>query len=110
MNLAKLDPESLDRALQNSTTHGRLYFSLNLNFVIHQTTVKVLDSRLNHFVVEDALGKFNNRGGDLAISLKQSSILEDELGRKVFKKILKEIQRYDWVTKLKIYLEIGQYF
>ena len=110
MNLAQLDLESLDRALQNSTTHGRLHFSLNLNLAIHQTTVKILDSWLNHFVVENALGQFNNRGGDLAIFLKRSSILEDELGRKVFKKILKEIQRYDWAKKLKIYLEIGQYF
>ena len=42
--------------------------------------------------------------------LEQSDILEDKLGRKLFKMILKEIGRYDWVTKLEIYLAIGQYF
>ena len=100
----------LDRVSQNGTTHGKLHFFLDSNFALHQITLKVTDSWLNHFVVEDALGQFNDKGRDLAIFLKQSSVLEDELGRKVFKKILKEIERYDWVAKFEIYLEIGQYF
>ena len=110
MNLESLVPESLDRALLNSTTRGRFHFPLNSNFVTYQTTVKGLDLWLNHFVAEDELGQFDDEGGDLAIFLKESSMLEDDLGRKAFKKILKEIQRYDWVTKLEIYLEIGPYF
>ena len=69
--------------------------------------MKVLDSCLNRFVVEEALGQFSDKERNLAIFLEQSSILKDELERKVFKKILKEIKRYDWVAKLKIYLEIG---
>ena len=110
MNRASLDRELLDRVSQNSTTHGKFHFSLDSNFALHQAIVKVLDWWLNHFVVEDALGQFNGKGRDLAIFLKQSKVLEDELGRKVFKKILKEIERYDWVAKFEIYLEIGQYF
>ena len=64
----------------------------------------------SNFFLEDAFGQSEDNGEDLEIILEQSNILEDELGRKLFKRILKEIGRYDWVTKLDIYLAIGQYF
>ena len=77
---------------------------------ILRNSLEIYDACFNNFFLEDLFGQFEDNGEDLAIMLEQSDILEDKLGRKLFKMILKEIGRYDWVTKLEIYLAIGQYF
>lgn len=77
---------------------------------ILRNSLEIYDECFNNFFLEDLFGQFEDNGEDLAIILEKSHILEDKLGRKLFKMILKEIGRYDWVTKLEIYLAIGQYF